>query len=166
MYHSFKGLLSGAILTGLLFMSSEPVEASGYTIVVPTATTNLHEDVTHIMLKAVVSEYPTAVGLGVGVAVVNNDTGVNESIHIEMESIEPYSIFFGDQVMISINPCNTAPVITGANVIEFHNANLSGPTFTGSGDAPCAQANNGQPWTVMQSGGYSFPVSDLVPMGQ
>ena len=189
MYHSFKGLLSGAILTGLLLLASEPVEASGYEIVMPTEITNLHADVTHIMVTAIcrVDITGAMVGLGHGVAVVDGDRSVIGDVTISMDSVPGNSIFSAAEIWIGLSPCvgppimnapgiaipYTTPQLLAINVPGIqvtinhvtHNP-LAGPQTFPPGAGLCSEPNSVEPFSMIQGWNnytFSFPVSDLSP---
>jgi hypothetical protein len=163
MYHSIKGFLSGAILTGLLLLASEPVDASGYTIVLPTEITNLHADVTHIMVTAR-GIHPDVgfVSLGVGFAAVDSDRNVNESISISMDSVPGSNLFAAESMMIGIYPCNAPPIpVNSPDRQVLYDSNQL------SGGGNCTRANDLWPFSVIdgwnRSHGFQFSISDLSP---
>ena len=170
MYHSFKGLLSRAILTGLLFMSSEPVEAvsshwSGYVIVLPTEITNLHKEVSHIMVTARgLDQNGDSVSLGVAFAPTGGDQNVIESISIDVDSLPDGNIFDAENIRIDIFPCFKSPwaVMSAAKLSLFDMNVETDATGQFSEGNNCSPANGIQPYSKIE--GYSpleFSVSDL-----
>ncbi len=180
MYHSFKGLLSGAILTGLLLLASEPVEASGYEIVMPTEITNLHADVTHIMVTANGSsgapgQPAMQSAFGVGFAAVDSDRSVNESISISMDSEGGRNVFSTLIMYISINPCHTSPIMVDSDgnplappiALFFANMPLDESTMQPLPGGNCHPANGAEPYSMIDGWvnnvTLQLPVSDLSP---
>ena len=189
MYHSFKGLLSGAILTGLLLLASEPVDASGYTIVLPTEITNLHADVTNIMVTAICRVDITGpmVGLGHGVAVVDGDRSVIDDVTISVDSVFGNNIFSTAEIWIGLNPCAGPPIVTDPvlgspfstqEVLEMNVPGIqvtvghvthdpaAGPQNFPPGGGMCSEPNFVEPYSMILGWNnytFNFPVSDLSP---
>ena len=188
MYHSIKGFLSGAILTGLLLLASEPVDASGYEIVMPTEITNIHADVTHILVTAIcrVDNSGPMVGLGHGVAVVDGDRSVIDDVTISVDSLFGNNIFSTAEISIGLYPCVSPPILTNQlsgspfstqDMLEMYVTRIvvtadhvtHDPAATVDyipGQGICSEPNSVQPYSMIQGwNNYSssFPVSDLSP---
>lgn len=176
MYHSFKGLLSGAIFTGLLFLVSEPVDATGYDIAMPIEITNLHEDVTHIVVCAISSSSMTIwmqVGLGCTIATVSSDRSVNETLTIPMENHLDKNMFDAVKFGINLYPCDNTPITTDAEGIPLSGKDMFEQNVT----EICKTVNStSSPFSFIENWenaihadlttGHVFHVSDLVPADQ